>query len=347
MTIKPLRILAVGDICPGDHYFSLGHGTASRFLAGELQIALGHLNTTLANADIAFANLEGVLSHRSKHKDSVESRVFRGPPEFAQWLRKVGFTHVNIANNHLLQHGVEAATDTIEALISAGITPIGLRSKTPEWHCQPVFLDIDSTRVGILGYSSVTERYEPSQNIYADMQAWSTIENDIKQLQQHTDIVIVSLHAGDEGLLIPEPSLIATCEKFTNAGVHVLLGHHSHTFQGAQAGTDSLAIYSLGNFIFDMGWDSRFEIAALANIEIEPKSRKITHNFIDCAKGIKPITPPAPHAKSQSVDYEKILNAFDRQNQIKKNIFFLKNLLKGDTRLKLEFIQKKIKRAVR
>ena len=118
------KIAAVGDICPGDHYFSLGHGAGSLDEDGRRR-ALRGLSSVLRDADIAIANLEGVLSSTSGIEDAVESRVFRGPPGWAASLREAGFTAVNIANNHSLQHGTVAFWNTVEACKDAGLDVIG------------------------------------------------------------------------------------------------------------------------------------------------------------------------------------------------------------------------------
>ena len=72
-----------------------------------------------------------------------------------------------------------------------------------------------------------------------------------KKELHHQNLVIVSVHWGDE--LIDRPSmwqrLIA--REFIGAGASLIVGHHPHVVQGVDSFDGALIAYSLGNFIFD------------------------------------------------------------------------------------------------
>ena len=348
MNQSTLHISAVGDICPGEHYFSIGHGVLSQFRNGNLQKSLAFLKDELSGADIVFGNLEGVISSYSKHKNPIESRAFRGDPNFAIWLKELGFSHISIANNHFLQHGHEAALDSIQALLSAGITPVGRRDQTDKWLCLPEYVLREKKTAGILAYSLVPERYEPRQSIYAEATDWERIENDIRLLSKEVKCVIVSLHGGDEGLFQPNQEMVNLCDQIYAAGANVILGHHSHTLQGIKKDHNSVTFYSLGNFIFDMDWDKRFGRTAIANISFDIGCSTLTHSMtpynyynskLTQASSIGDTSDSPPHP-----NYLRELSAFERSNQIRKAYFFIKNLLRGDTGLKIRFITSKFKK---
>lgn len=350
MNDNELIVCAVGDICPGEHYFSLGHGVRSHFRNNSLQDSFTALTAEFANADIVCGNLEGVISCRSKHENIVESQVFRGDPEFAQWLKSLGFSHMSIANNHFLQHGVEAALDSIEALERAGIVPIGRRDPTNNRLCIPEYVSVKSKRVGILAYSLVTERYEPGQSIYAEASNWQAIASDICALKQEVDCVIVSLHGGDEGLLHPNNEMVALCDHVCKAGAKIIFGHHSHTFQGVKKTDEAIVFYSLGNFIFDMDWDKRFSKTGIAKVIYNTASAALSYSVSPYEyyksrlhKTKSTLTGPDD---SHVLDYPGELAKFDRENQFNKTSYFLKNMYRGNFRLKTQFILSKIKRAL-
>lgn len=48
----------------------------------------------------------------------------------------------------------------------------------------------------------------------------------------------------------PMKSQIATASFLRNAGVHIIVGCHSHTLQGHSFDKNSVIAYSLGNFVF-------------------------------------------------------------------------------------------------
>ena len=70
-------------------------------------------------ADIALANLEGTLSTGGSSKcgaGSTSCFAFHTPPSYARWLRKAGFTILNLANNHAADFGAAGEAQTLAAL---------------------------------------------------------------------------------------------------------------------------------------------------------------------------------------------------------------------------------------
>jgi poly-gamma-glutamate synthesis protein (capsule biosynthesis protein) len=61
--------------------------------------------------------------------------------------------------------------------------------------------------------------------------------------------VIVSLHWGEERLLIPSPAQVEQAHALVEAGASLILGHHSHVIQGLEVCRGAPIIYSLGNFV--------------------------------------------------------------------------------------------------
>jgi len=93
---------AVGDIIAGDHPHFLGIGAGSAVKKGLY--VFEHVEKVFAKADIVFGNLETILSDYGK-TNSYESLIFRGNPNFIAQLKRAHFTVLNVANNHIQQHG--------------------------------------------------------------------------------------------------------------------------------------------------------------------------------------------------------------------------------------------------
>ena len=83
---EPIRLIAVGDICPGDHT-CMGFGTGTLMRSHGASFALQHLE-------------------------------FRGSPAFAKALRAAGFTVVTVANNY----GLDVIGDTITNLPGVAVS---------------------------------------------------------------------------------------------------------------------------------------------------------------------------------------------------------------------------------
>ncbi|MCI0432227.1 MAG: CapA family protein, partial [Gemmatimonadetes bacterium] len=76
-----------------------------------------------ARADLVFVNLECPLTARGAPAD--KHVAFRSDPGLAHELRTAGIDVVTLANNHMLDHGLEGMNDTLAALSGAGVAAVG------------------------------------------------------------------------------------------------------------------------------------------------------------------------------------------------------------------------------
>ena len=268
-----VRLLAAGDICPGDHYFSLGHGTGSRLANGEDPFE--EIAPLLRDGDLRIANLEATLSSFSCHRAGPEATVFRGPPNAAALLRRAGIDLVHVANNHVLQHGADAFRMTISLIEDQGIAPVGLL----DGHAtRPIVRTIDGLTLGFLGYSFIPERYLPGQRLYA-APVLKTVIREVETLRELVDLVVVSVHWGNEATSLPTPDVIEAGHAIVSAGATLVLGHHPHWFQPVERVGRALIAYSLGDFLFDLFWDRRLVESALLSVDMD-ETGVIDHRLI-------------------------------------------------------------------
>ena len=79
------------------------------------------VQTDLAG-DVVLGNLEGTLSAGGGSKcgaGSTNCYAFQTPPSYAAWLKKAGFTMLNLANNHAYDFGPSGQAQTLAALQAA------------------------------------------------------------------------------------------------------------------------------------------------------------------------------------------------------------------------------------
>jgi poly-gamma-glutamate synthesis protein (capsule biosynthesis protein) len=352
-----ITFLALGDVCPGDHYFTLGHGLGSRFAVGAQPFA--PVLPMLSAADLVLCNLEGPIAEHSDRVGTVESTVFRGPPVVGQRLREAGITLAQVANNHSLQHGCEAHHDTLAALQQAGVTPLGLRGQG--YTCAPVIRQVGSLSLGLLGYSLVQERYVPGQQEYAAPDV-SDMLADVRALARHVDQLVVSVHWGDEAVALPSPAVVDIARALIDEGARVVLGHHSHVFQPVVRYRGGLIAYSLGNAVFDLFWHRPLVESALLRIQLErdsepafdlvpvrfcpdylltPMAPRQAHLFryrLERAAMLMENLSPAQYADF----YTEHLRASEGAVQWRKWPFFLRNLGRGQARQKAGFAYRKL-----
>ena len=76
-----------------------------------------------------------------------------------------------------------------------------------------------------------------------------TARADVEKAKANADVVIVSMHWGDEYVFAPTKEQTEIAEHLAELGVHIIVGHHPHVVQPVTMVGDTLVIYSLGNFL--------------------------------------------------------------------------------------------------
>ena len=236
---KNVIIFAVGDIMLGDSSIKIGHGVRSNIEKFGIKNLFSEISSIFQNGDIIFGNLEAVLSDNGR-TDNIKSRSYRGFPQIITALKFAGFNILNIANNHIKEHGNEAYYETRDLLIKNNIIPL---------ESIPMIFEINGLKIGFLGYTFITEIHS-SEQLYCDSNK-EIILKDIRKNKKKFDYLILSLHWGAEHINYPSPEQIKIAREFIDSGANIILSHHSHMVQGIERYKNGLINYSLGNFVFD------------------------------------------------------------------------------------------------
>lgn len=248
---EPIVLAFAGDI-----NFSEGSKPMSRYDSEQKGI-LGGISEDLVEemnaADIMMLNNEFPYSTRGS-KIPEKSYTFRAHPDRVNILGEMGVDIVSLANNHTLDYGPEALTDTFETLERAGIDYVGAgenldRAKAPVYYtigdktiayvaASRVVYAMDwyasDSKLGMLG------TYDPA--IYLES---------IKEAAANSDFVICYLHWGVEKTNYPVDYQKSLARKYIDAGADFVVGCHPHVLQGFEFYNGKPITYSLGNFWFN------------------------------------------------------------------------------------------------
>ena len=264
-----ISLIAVGDISFGDSPKCLGFGVKSKVKKKGAGFIFEKIKDQL-NADIVFGNLEAVLSDEGLIPYDFASEQMRGPVECVDSLSRAGFNVLNIANNHMLQHGEKAFWDCIERLKKKNIAIVGLKG-SGKYYSEPAIINIKKKTIGFLGFS-----FEEDNRLgkladfgYAACGDTDIVCSDVRRLKKDVDFVIVSLHWGLEFALRPSNYLVEMARRIIDAGTNVILGHHPHVVQCVERYNDGVVCYSLGNFIFDMKWNKLCTRSVIVQFELD------------------------------------------------------------------------------
>jgi poly-gamma-glutamate capsule biosynthesis protein CapA/YwtB (metallophosphatase superfamily) len=243
--VRPLRLVAVGDVTFG--------GSVAKVMAAR-GVSYPWLPTgrILRGADLATANLEGVVSTRGQPVPDKEFH-FRGTPAALSAARRVaGLDVVSVANNHTLDFGSVAFLDTLRIARSNGIATVGGGADLFAAR-RAVIVRRGGVRVAFLAYSDVrpdgfTAGVGQPGTAPADAAA---IRTDVVAAGRRADVVVVWVHWGEELARRVDARQRLFASAALNAGADVVLGSHPHVLQRVIRPTGrALVGWSLGNFVF-------------------------------------------------------------------------------------------------
>jgi hypothetical protein len=326
-----MRIMFVGDINLGEYYTAFGHGP--RTYADHNDIFSG-VSEVLSKADLVAGNLEAPLTNHAYNPRLVESSVLRGDPKHAKFLASAGFRVLQIANNHTVQHGTAGFQETLKTLQEFDINAIGIEGQ------DLLTLNVKSQTIGFLSASDVPDNTTPDQSNYQRLDPIFIAR--VKQSVDLVDHMFVMLHWGLESSTKTMRYQKAMIDDLCRSGIRGIIGSHPHLFYEIWRQEKAVVAPSLGNFVFDLFWDTRLLKSGILDIEL-------TKDGISGCR-IWPVTISEdggrPVLSGPAQDVEDCLALYDlgpnvKGEQRRKLIKFFKDFFKGNHKLKKQFILKK------
>lgn len=200
--------------------------------------------------DIAFANLEAPISSRGREKVKKMYRLRVSPAE-ARALTRSGFDVVSLANNHMMDFGETALSDTIKHLDTWGIAHAGGGADLGKAR-EPARFDIHGTEVVFLAYCAWYPAPIHAREARAGVAPLDRdrILEDVRAHKRDDNVVLVSLHWGVQHTDHATRGQVSLAHDIIDAGADAILGHHPHRPQEVEIYDGKPIAYSLGNFLF-------------------------------------------------------------------------------------------------
>ena len=189
----------------------------------------------LCDSDMVFINLDGPIFRGAERRPGVTS-ILSNDPVILKLFSQFKTCVVNLANNHIMDYGVEGLNCTTKLLQEKGFPYVGAGKNSKEAEKELV-IELKGTRVAFVAYTSnephvgaVTSG--PESPGCASFQEIDSVIEKIQSLKSTADIICVSLHWGHEYYLYPTPEQRTIAHKLVDAGAHYVIGHHPHVVQG-------------------------------------------------------------------------------------------------------------------
>ncbi len=204
----------------------------------------------IKNYDIKYYNQETVFDTSSKPSSYP---VFNTPSAFGQNMIDAGFNLVSLSSNHSMDMGANGARLSAEWWESQNdILATGMAS-SEEKRNEHKIMNANGITYTMLSYTYGTNGLGGSAlsnepylvNLFSEEKALE----DIAAVRDKVDILIVSMHWGDEYRQTATEKQRAQAKFLADNGVDIILGTHSHCIEPWEWIDDTVVFYSFGNFI--------------------------------------------------------------------------------------------------
>ena len=237
-----VKLIIGGDICATKR-------DENSFLEGDASKLFSDTWPVIQSADLAIANLETPLIN-SPSPIKKSGTVFGNEPDILNAIKNSGINFLNLANNHILDHGEQGLKTTIEALKNQDFNYVGA-GKSLDEASQPFTTEIKGKTISILSYAEHEFSIAEHRRCGANPLDLIDFVTRIQDLKKSSDFILLLYHGGKENYIYPTPNQQKLCRFFIDQGVNIVVCQHSHTAGVYENYNNGNIYYGQGNFVFD------------------------------------------------------------------------------------------------
>jgi poly-gamma-glutamate capsule biosynthesis protein CapA/YwtB (metallophosphatase superfamily) len=276
MDNKNIELLFCGDLAP--------IGRNEKLILDGVDL-FEDVKSDIKKADLAFVNLEAPLTS-SNHKINKNGPCLKANPNTIDAIKNAGFNLIGLANNHIMDYDEQGLLDTQNSCAKIGLETVGAGKNLKE--SQAIYYKkIKKTIIAIIAIAE--HEFSIANEDNAGCAPLDMIDNynQIKEAKANADVVILTLHGGNEYFQYPRPGLRKICKHFVDLGVDAVICHHIHTVGAYEEYKGKFISYGLGNFLFDSevsnkNWDKGY----MVKLDID-ENNKINYEIIPYFQNIQ------------------------------------------------------------
>lgn len=294
-----MQLLIAADLVPTKSNIDLFNKADIKTLLGEELFSIWNL------ADVRIFNLEVPLVDKKNPIDKCGPNLI-APTSTAKGIKALKPSLITLANNHIMDQGIQGLNSTREILNSYNIPYIGVGDNLFE-ASKPYILNQEGIRIGIYACAehefTIAEEDKPGANPFDPLESLDHIYN----LKKKCDYIIVLYHGGKEHYRYPSPYLQKVCRKMVDKGANLVITQHSHCIGCYEEYKDSTIVYGQGNFIFDKSNSEFWQTSLIVKFEIE--NNKVHIDYIPIIKKDNMIR------LAKGENSQKILDSFNKRSR--------------------------------
>jgi poly-gamma-glutamate capsule biosynthesis protein CapA/YwtB (metallophosphatase superfamily) len=211
------------------------------------------VQTYLKAPDVTIANQETMIGGTGLGLSSYPA--FNSPQEVGDALKENGVDVVTLANNHTLDRGENAIINAINYWNEIELIYTGAYLSVQDQQIIRI-LTRNGITLSFLSYTYGTNGIPipAGKDHLVNLIEEERIKMDIDRAKKISDVVVVSLHFGNEYERLPNAFQEELAQLVAEAGGDIIIGHHPHVLQPfqwitASDGSKTFIAYSLGNFL--------------------------------------------------------------------------------------------------
>lgn len=296
-----MKIIIGGDFVPTKSNETL-------FCEDKIEILLGErIVRRFKQADYLIHNLEVPLTNRIT---SIEKcgPCLAAKTSCIEGLKEINPYFYTLANNHILDQGVEGLNSTFHVLKEAGISFAGAGINSNE-AAKPFFVELSGVRLGIYCCCehefSVAGVDKPGANLFDPLYSL----DQIYAAKEQCDYLIVLHHGGKEHYRYPSPQLQKVCRRMVDKGANLVVCQHSHCVGCKEEWENGTIVYGQGNFLFDRPVNDCWNTGLIIQLNFSDDCSQPEINYIPLSKRAEKVV------EAEGPEAESILNGFFKRSR--------------------------------
>lgn len=276
-TTRGIRVLFGGDVM-------LGRNVKECLLRNGPSYPLGPIAPLMRAADLAIVNLEcAITAATERWPGEPKAYYFGAPPVAVHALSDAGVDAVNLANNHILDYGVEGLRDTLQHLSDEGIAQTGAGEDLAQARA-PAIVDCAGIHFGMAAFcdhqSDFAAHADQPGIAYLDLDDEAAALHALRQAlaslrHAAVDWPILSMHWGPNMVWRPSQRFRRIAHAAVEMGWKIVFGHSAHVFHGIELYRGCPILYAAGDLVDDYYVDPEFRNDHQLLFEMELNSSSV------------------------------------------------------------------------
>ncbi len=279
---KEVSFLAVGDnLIHNLIYYSADQGDGTY----NFDSIYARTADKIAAADVAYINQETICAGTELGLSSYP--VFNGPYEVLDGVANAGFDWISTSSNHSMDFGETGILNQLDYIEQLPLVQTGTHADEEDAKTYRV-IEREGLRIGLLSYTYGLNGFVLPQGkeYLVDLIDEDKIQTDMEELNEISDVQIVTMHWGTEYQFEPNEEQQYLAQLLSDLGADVIIGTHPHVLQPmdlltGKDGNETLVWYSLGNFV--SAQDENYRLLggmATWNLIYDPNDQSVTFENI-------------------------------------------------------------------